>query len=74
MRIVLSNEYGTQPHKVGAAHVAITTDAAAIKPESDRVMTFGGESTQKFLSNRLRKRFDHPKLPRNPSSERTGNA
>ncbi len=45
VRIILSNEYGTQPLKVGAAHVAITTDGAAIKPGSDRTLTFGGEGS-----------------------------
>lgn len=45
VRIVISNEYGSLPLKVGAAHIAVTTDGAAIKPDTDRALTFGGESS-----------------------------
>jgi lysophospholipase L1-like esterase len=46
VRIVLSNDYGKWPVKVGAAHVALTADeAAGIEPGSDRALTFGGKDS-----------------------------
>lgn len=44
VRIVLSNEYGTQPLAIGAAHVALAGAGAAIVAGSDRVLTFGGQA------------------------------
>ncbi len=49
-RVWLSNRFGTVPMHIGAAHVAISQDAnpqpgadmSAIKPGSDRVITFAG--------------------------------
>jgi lysophospholipase L1-like esterase len=43
VRVELSNEYGTQPLVIGAAHVALAGDGVAIRPGSDRPLTFGGE-------------------------------
>jgi lysophospholipase L1-like esterase len=49
VRIWLSNRFGTAPLRIGAAHVAMSadpnpasvgTDVSAIKPETDRVLTF----------------------------------
>jgi lysophospholipase L1-like esterase len=40
LRVVLSNEYGSQPLVIGAAHVALSDQGAAIKAGSDRVLTF----------------------------------
>jgi lysophospholipase L1-like esterase len=45
VRVVLSNAYGTRPLLVGAAHVALTGQGAAIAPGSDRQLTFGGQSS-----------------------------
>ena len=45
VRIVLSNEYGDVPLKVGAAHVALTADGAEIQPGSDKALTFSGKSS-----------------------------
>jgi hypothetical protein len=43
--LVLSNEYGSWPLTVGAAHLALAGKSAAITPGSDRVLTFGGQRT-----------------------------
>ena len=45
VRIVLSNEYGDQPMRIGAAHVALAGNGAAIAPGSDHGLTFGGQPT-----------------------------
>ena len=42
VRVVLSNEYGTRPLVVGAAHVAVSSKGAAIEAGSDRALTFSG--------------------------------
>ena len=42
VRIRISNEYGAIPLRIGAAHVAIAGPNGAIRPGSDRVLTFGG--------------------------------
>jgi lysophospholipase L1-like esterase len=43
-RVVLSNEYGSRPLVIGAAHVALTGSEAKIVHGSDRPLTFGGEA------------------------------
>jgi lysophospholipase L1-like esterase len=43
VRVELSNEYGTDPLVIGAAHVALAGDGSAIVAGSDRPLTFGGE-------------------------------
>jgi lysophospholipase L1-like esterase len=43
VRVVLTNEYGTRPLTIGAAHVAIFDKGAAIQAGSDRALTFGGK-------------------------------
>jgi lysophospholipase L1-like esterase len=45
VRVVLSNEYGTRPVTIGAAHVALSDGGAKITAGSDRVLTFGGLKT-----------------------------
>jgi lysophospholipase L1-like esterase len=45
IRVRFSNAFGTKPVRVGAAHVALRDTAAAIKPGSDRPLTFGGSPT-----------------------------
>ena len=42
VRVVLSNTFGTQPLRIGAAQVALRDQGAAITAGSNRVLTFGG--------------------------------
>src|SRR6185369_10311312 len=42
LRVVLANTFGTVPLTVGAAQVALRDRDAAIVPQSNRVLTFGG--------------------------------
>jgi lysophospholipase L1-like esterase len=42
VRIIVSNEYGKFPLKIGAAHVGITKDGAAIEAGSGKALTFSG--------------------------------
>jgi lysophospholipase L1-like esterase len=44
VRVVLSNEYGTRPLVIGAAHVAVSK-GAAIEAGSDRALAFGGHAS-----------------------------
>jgi lysophospholipase L1-like esterase len=41
-RVVLSNTFGVAPLTIGAAHLALRDTDAAIVPQSNRVLTFGG--------------------------------
>ena len=45
VRIVLSNEYGTTPLTIGAAHVALAGEGGKIKEGTDHAVTFGGNPT-----------------------------
>jgi hypothetical protein len=45
VRVELSNEYGSQPLVIGAAHIALSDGGAAIKAGSDRVLTFSGNES-----------------------------
>jgi lysophospholipase L1-like esterase len=45
LRIVLSNEYGSQPLVIGAAHVALADSESAIVNGTDRPITFGGRAS-----------------------------
>jgi lysophospholipase L1-like esterase len=45
VRVVLSNEYGPWPVKIGAAHIALSNKGAAILGTSDKVLTFGGRTS-----------------------------
>src|SRR5688572_22166427 len=45
VRVQLSNEYGVRPLVITAAHVALAAAGASIVPESDRTLTFEGESS-----------------------------
>ena len=45
VRIVLSNAFGTAPLAVGAAQIALRDKEAAILPNSNRVLTFGGSTS-----------------------------
>jgi lysophospholipase L1-like esterase len=42
LRVVLSNTFGTVPLTIGAAQIALRDKDAAIVPQSNRVLTFGG--------------------------------
>ena len=44
VRVELSNHFGPQRLKIGAAHLALHDKGAAIVPGSDRVLTFGGNA------------------------------
>jgi lysophospholipase L1-like esterase len=44
VRIVLSNEYGTQPLHIGAAHVAPAGDVAGSIRGASHALTFGGQT------------------------------
>ena len=45
VRVELSNNFGTQRLKIGAAHLALHDKDAAIVAGSDRVLTFSGRAT-----------------------------
>lgn len=45
VRIVLSNEYGTQPLRIGAAYIAAAGDTAGSTHGPSLALTFGGQST-----------------------------
>jgi lysophospholipase L1-like esterase len=45
VRVRISNEHGTRPLVIGAAHVAIAGAGAAIRPGTDRVLTFSGRGS-----------------------------
>jgi len=45
VRVRLSNEFGTQPLRVGAAHLGLYASGAAIVPGSDRTLKFGGQAS-----------------------------
>lgn len=42
VRVQLTNEYGTAPLTVGAAHIALSAGGGAIQPTTDHALTFGG--------------------------------
>jgi lysophospholipase L1-like esterase len=43
VRIVLSNEFGKAPLKIGAAHIALADKGSAIVASSGKALTFGGK-------------------------------
>jgi lysophospholipase L1-like esterase len=44
-RVRLSNSFGTAPLVIGSAHLALRASGSAIVPGSDRLLTFGGETS-----------------------------
>ncbi len=44
-RVRLTNEYGSKPVIIGAAHLALTTTGSGVDPRSDRALTFDGKPT-----------------------------
>jgi lysophospholipase L1-like esterase len=45
VRVVLSNEYGSRPLVIGAAHIALSASGAGIAAGSDRPLRFGGHTS-----------------------------
>jgi lysophospholipase L1-like esterase len=45
LRVRLSNEMGTAPLTLGAAHIALAGPGGTIQPGTDRVLTFGGHGS-----------------------------
>lgn len=45
VRVQLTNEFGTEPLTVGAAHVAISAGSGAIQTNTDHALTFNGRPT-----------------------------
>ena len=45
LQLRFSNEFGTLPVRIGAAHLAITDRDSAIQPGTDRLLTFAGKSS-----------------------------
>lgn len=43
VRVMLTNEYGTRPLVIGAAHIALASEGATIAASSDRTLTFNGQ-------------------------------
>lgn len=48
LRIRLSNAFGRSTVLIGSTHVALVEHGGAISPESDRMLTFGGETSVKI--------------------------
>jgi len=44
-RVKISNVFGKEPLKIGAAHIALSAGGAAIQPGSDHALTFSGSSS-----------------------------
>ena len=45
LRVLFTNQYGTEPLKIAAAHVAIRHTDAMIVESSGRILTFNGEES-----------------------------
>ena len=45
VRVLVANTFGTEPLRVGAAHVALRDDAATLVEGSGRPLTFGGSTS-----------------------------
>jgi lysophospholipase L1-like esterase len=45
LRVVFSNEYGSGPLIIGAAHIALAGEGSAVVPGSDRALSFGGHAS-----------------------------
>lgn len=53
LRVRLTNAYGTKPLEIGAAHVGLRAEGAAVVPASNRKLTFGGESSAVIAAGAL---------------------
>lgn len=45
LRVRLTNEFGAEPLRIQAAHVAVSAGNGAIQPGSDHALTFGGKAS-----------------------------
>ena len=45
VRVQLTNEFGTEPLTVGAAHIAVSAGGGSIQANSDHALTFNGKPT-----------------------------
>jgi lysophospholipase L1-like esterase len=45
IRVLLTNEFGTAPLGIGAAHVALNAGEGKLQPNTDHALTFNGRST-----------------------------
>ena len=43
IRVRFSNEFGTAPLEISSAHVAVSAGPGAIRPDSDKALTFAGQ-------------------------------
>ena len=53
LRVRLSNAYGNRPLSIGAAHIGLRANDAAVVPGSDRTLTFGGERSATIAAGAL---------------------
>jgi lysophospholipase L1-like esterase len=53
VRVRLSNDFGEQPLKIGAVHIALRSKGADIVPGSDRALTFGGSKSTTIWTRTL---------------------
>jgi lysophospholipase L1-like esterase len=53
LRVRLSNAHGIRPLTIGAAHIGLRAGGPAILPESNRVLTFGGERSAVIAAGSL---------------------
>jgi lysophospholipase L1-like esterase len=53
LRVRLSNAYGNRPLSIGAAHIGLRANGAAVVPGSDRTLAFGGERSATIAAGAL---------------------
>ena len=53
LRVRLSNAHGTRPLTIGAAHVGLRAERAAVVPGSNRKLTFGGDGSATIATGAL---------------------
>jgi lysophospholipase L1-like esterase len=53
LRVRFSNAFGRQPLTIGRSHIALRAEGAAIRPGSDRALTFGGEPSVTIAAGAL---------------------
>ena len=53
LRVRLSNAYGVRPLTIGSAHIGLRAAGPGIVPESDRALTFGGETSATIAAGAL---------------------
>jgi lysophospholipase L1-like esterase len=53
LRVRLSNAHGSKPLRIGAAHIGLRAGGPAIVPDTNRVLTFGGERSAVIATGAL---------------------